>query len=116
METLIDLLLDGDFPREMVATRRQEIEQTISELIIEREKLSQQFSSEYLSDEQIVEITAFAESIKDGIRKADFETKRRIIDLLDVRGKLAIESGEKVVYVTCKLEQQPQSLVQTLPS
>jgi len=41
--------------------------------------------------------------------------KRKLIELLDVRGKLAIENEEKVIYISCKLLTEPQrrSLVQT---
>lgn len=115
LERLIDLVIEGDFPREMVATRRQEIEKTIQELEIEKGRLVAELSDKTITEDQIIELEQFAETVSRGILVADFETKRRVIDLLDVRGKLAIESGEKVVYVTCKLEQQPRSLAQISP-
>jgi hypothetical protein len=43
--------------------------------------------------------------------------KRQITDILDVRGKLAIENDEKVIYIKCILlrEGQQQSPALTLP-
>lgn len=47
--------------------------------------------------------------------QATFEVKLKLIELLDVRGKLAIENEEKVVYIACKILNKPQrrSPVQT---
>jgi hypothetical protein len=67
------------------------------------------------SDGQIRKVESFVRAVADGIKDVNFETKRRIIDLLDVRGKLAIENEKKVVYVSCKLGEQQRSLVQTSP-
>ena len=36
-------------------------------------------------------------------------------ELLDVRGTLAVEDDQKVVYVSCLISPQPVSLVLTLP-
>ncbi len=46
---------------------------------------------------------------------ATFEDKRHYLDLLDVRGILALENGEKVVYITCKLGKQRVLQMPTLP-
>ncbi len=40
---------------------------------------------------------------------------RRYFELLDVRGKIAIENGEKVVHASCKLGRQRLSVVETSP-
>ncbi len=44
-----------------------------------------------------------------------FEQKLQVIDMLDVRGTLAIENDEKVVYVKCILGQQLLSVARTSP-
>jgi hypothetical protein len=56
------------------------------------------------------------DSIRDRVDTASFEEKRHLIELFDVRGKLAIENEEKVVHVTCLLEPRPVSLALTLLS
>jgi len=47
----------------------------------------------------------FAYDLSKGLGEADksFEKRRRIIELLDVRGILAVEAGEKVVYASFAL-------------
>jgi len=42
-----------------------------------------------------------------------FDDKRQILDLLDVRGKLAVENGGKVVYVKCLIARQQLLVVTT---
>ena len=51
-----------------------------------------------------------------GLENANFEQKRQLIEMLDVRGKLSIENQEKVVYVKCILGQQLLSVARTSPS
>jgi hypothetical protein len=44
-------------------------------------------------------IEAFCAKIRNGLDLADFNTQRLIIELLDVRSKIAFENNEKVVYL-----------------
>ena len=44
-------------------------------------------------------IEAFCAKIRNGVDQADFNTRRQIIEQLDVRGKIAFENGEKVIYL-----------------
>jgi hypothetical protein len=68
-----------------------------------------------LSDEQIEDIQAICAEVGSKLETATFEQKRQIIDMLDVRGTLAIENEEKVVYVKCILGQQLLSVARILP-
>jgi hypothetical protein len=56
-----------------------------------------------------------AQKIRDRLDWATFEGKRRILEMLDVRGTLAIESDEKVIYLSCLIAPQPVSLALILP-
>jgi len=38
------------------------------------------------------------------LERANFDSKRQILEFLDVRGKIAFESGEKVVYFRCQID------------
>ena len=58
-------------------------------------------------------VDAFCAKIRNGLDQADFNTKRQIIELLDVRGKIAFENGEKVIYLKCLIDTQEQQ--QRLP-
>jgi hypothetical protein len=115
MDKLIELYLEDSFPREMIVSRRKELEDAISQLQIEKDKIREDLNYDSLTDDQILELEGFVQLVAKGIKVADFDTYRRIIDLLDVRGKLAIENGKKVVHVTCKLEKQQPSLLRTWP-
>lgn len=45
----------------------------------------------------------FAADVAQGIEKADhdFETRRRIVEMLDVRLTCAVEQGQLVIYPRC---------------
>lgn len=68
-----------------------------------------------ITDEQIAEIEAFCAEVSEGLDNATFEDKRRYFDLLDVRGKLAYENGEKVIYVECLIGKQRLVQMPTSP-
>ena len=66
-----------------------------------------------LTDDQIAEIQEFCDGIRDRVDTANFDEKRQLLELFDVRGKLAIENNEKVIHATCILQPRPVSLVLT---
>jgi hypothetical protein len=96
---------------------KEEFERKKAELSKEQADLSTHIQTLVITDEQIEEIEAFCTEIQDGLDEATFEEKRQILELFDVRGKLAIENNEKVIYISCNLLNEPQrrSLVQTSP-
>jgi len=116
LQKLLDLYLNDDFPREVLQERKSRLEETISNLRHEQAELSHHLQATVLSDEQIEDIEAFCAQVREGLENATFEQKRQLIDMLDVRGKLAIENDEKVVYVKCFLGQQLLSVARTSPS
>jgi len=54
------------------------------------------------SDEDIEDVVTFAYDLAAGLAEADrdFSKRRQIVDVLDVRGILAIEDGEKVCHAS----------------
>ena len=50
-------------------------------------------------------IKAFAAEITEGLEtfRDDFEGRRRLIEILDVRVTLNVEDGQKVAYAQCRL-------------
>lgn len=57
-----------------------------------------------ITDEQIINIEAVAQEIRsklNGIK--DFDSKRKVLEMMNVSGTLAFEDGEKVIYVQCVL-------------
>jgi len=115
LHKLLDLYLNDDFPREMLQERKSSLEETIFNLRHEQAELSHHLQSSVLSDDQIEDIEIFCAQVREGQENATFEQKRQLIDMLDVRGKLAIENDEKVVYVKCILGQRLLSVARTSP-
>ena len=113
LQKLLDLYLNDDFPREMLQERKVRLEETLIYLRKEHNELLSQLHATQVTDEQIEEIEAICAQVRDGLDTATFEQKRQLIDMLDVRGKLAIENDEKVVYVKCILGQQLLSVART---
>ncbi len=114
LNKLLDLYLSGDFPREMLTERKTNLEKNIENLRKEHQEVSASLEEIILSENQMNEIQEYCDSIRDRLDTANFEEKRQLIDLFDVRGTLAIEDEEKVVHVTCLLTPQSRSLALTL--
>jgi site-specific DNA recombinase len=112
---LLDLYLGGDFPKEMLEERKARLEELRANLQREHADVSSHLKTQVISDDDIAEIETFCADIRDRLDETSFEVKRQIIEFLDVRGKLAIENDEKVVYVKCHLGQQRLSVVRTSP-
>jgi hypothetical protein len=110
------LSMSTEFPKEMLAERKARLEQVLADLQKERADTASHLHTELVTDEQTAENEAFCAEVRDGLENATFEDKRKYIELLDVRGKLAIENDEKVVYVRCLLGKQRVSVVLTSPS
>ena len=115
---LLDLYVSGDFDKEMLIERKSSLESTICKLKHEKIELEARINAITYSDEDIASLEAFCATIKTKLNMATFEDKRHILDMLDVRGTLAIEDDEKVIYISCKLLTEPQrrSPARTSPS
>ena len=61
-----------------------------------------------ITEDQLGLIEMFLSEVREGIEHSTFKDQRKILDLLNVRGKLAIENDKKVIYITCLLNPEPQ--------
>jgi hypothetical protein len=113
LSKLLDLYLSNGFPAEMLQEKKSRLEQNISDLRTEQTGISSHLQTVTLSDEAMKNIEAFCSQIYTELECPSFEQKRQIMDILDVRGTLAIENEEKVVYVKCHLGQQQLSVART---
>jgi len=112
-DKLVDLFLEGEFPKEMISKKRGDLERVIKDLGNIRTLIQGDLQLNGLSDEEVLELKEFVDLVRDGIKTSDFETKQNIINLMDVRGKLALENKEKAVCLSCKLEKQKQPPTRT---
>lgn len=104
----------GDFPRIILTERKCRLEDLLESLKNEHMSVSAHIQKAVYSKEQITEMEHFCAAIRDGLDSASFKDKLRIFDLLNVRGKLAVENEEKVVYIKCQVAQQQLSVVAIL--
>ena len=105
LQRLLELYLSGDFPKEMLVDRKNHLEEMIDALEREWASLNAQLEMESLSEDEIQSLRDFAAEVAEGLQCAeeDFETRRRIIEELDVQVTLSVEDGQKVLYARCML-------------
>lgn len=106
LERALELYLSDQFPKEMLISRKNELEKTLQSLEKEKVRLSEVIEDHTLSPQQIQNIYEFAASIGESLDAADqdFHKRRSIVDALDVRVVLTVENGEKVIYAQCALD------------
>jgi site-specific DNA recombinase len=112
---LLDLYLQGSFPKALLADRQTQLETQAADLDREREELQAHLAQEIWTDDKIQAVETALAEIAEGLDLATFVDKRRYFDLLDVRATLAMEDGARVVYVKCRIGKPRLSVVQTLP-
>jgi len=102
LNRLLELYLSGDFDRELLVEKQTQLEQIRSDLDEERNDILARLEQNVITDDQIRNVEAFSEKIRSKLGgKMDFASKRRIIELMNVTGKLAVDGGEKIIYVQC---------------
>jgi site-specific DNA recombinase len=114
LDRLIDLYINGDIPKDHYSLRKEEFEEAITKLKEERKEISTQLLPSELAPELIRQLKEYFDQVRSRLDDASFEDMRRLIDLLDVNGKLDIENEEKVIYIKCLIS--PQQRLQMLIS
>jgi site-specific DNA recombinase len=117
LQKLLDLYLDGNFPKEILVERRQRLQETIDSLANERVNLAGMLESKGYSPEQLQAMKDYTREIAAGLDEAeeDFEARKHIVEMLNVFAALTIENDEKVAYVTCVFKITPERLLIVSP-
>lgn len=117
LERLLDLYLSGDFPKEVLTDRKSHLEGVVQALEEERRGLTSYLEAQTLTMEQIRGLRDLAAEVSQGLRAADedFQVRLKIIEMLDVRASVVVESGEKVVYVRCIIGEEGLQVASTIP-
>lgn len=109
---LLDLYLAGQFPKDLLAERKQRLAETIQALDRERTGLVTYLDAHTLTEHQILTVQEAAARITSALGQIDHDRdeQRRLIELLDVRVTLNKEENERVAYVQCMLGEEPLSV------
>jgi len=102
LEKLLDLYLDGNFPRDVLTGRQKQLEDGIAALARERVALAGQLEQESLTEDQVCSIIEYAGEVARGLEVAEqsHEARRRVVDMLDVHVTLTAEDGERIAYAS----------------
>jgi site-specific DNA recombinase len=105
LDRLLDLYLSGDFSKDVLLDRKNRLEMTIEGLENKYKELQNHLEANILTPKQTQTIHEFAERVRAGLEKAEdnFETRRKVIDLLNTHGVLIREGKLKVAHVQCIL-------------
>lgn len=106
LDRALELYLSGQFPKEMLISRKNELDTTLQSLDQERLRLIEVIEDQTLSPQQIESIYEYAAKIGSALEEADqdFDHRRAIVDALDVRVILTVEDDQKAVYAQCVLD------------
>ena len=100
----------------MLTERKLRLEDNLAKLKVEQADLTAYLQSITVTDDQLADIEKFVNEIRSELKQITFENKRRVIEYLDVRATIAVEDGEKVVYVKCLVTADRLSIAGILPS
>lgn len=114
-EKLLALFLSGEFEKKVLLEHKQRLEDTNEKLHTEQKQVAAHLAKVSYTDQDLINIEEYCAKIGENLDHATFESKRRILDLLDVHGTLAVENEERILYLTCAIDPQPLSLVLTSP-
>ncbi|HEY5729507.1 MAG TPA: recombinase family protein [Anaerolineales bacterium] len=117
LQKLLDLYLDGNFPKEILIERRQRLQEIIDSLANERINLTGMLESSAYTPEQLQVIKEHTREIAAGLDEAeeDFDARKHVVEMLNVYATLAVEDEEKVAYVTCVFKMEPERLLIVSP-
>ncbi|MCG3211551.1 MAG: hypothetical protein FOGNACKC_05197 [Anaerolineae bacterium] len=96
-----------------IAADLERIEGTLDSLESQKAELLERLGNSTLTEEDFVTINDWAAIVArdfETIRR-DFPSKRYLIEYLDIRGRLAVEDGQQVMYVTAKFSVNKERLL-----
>lgn len=102
---LLDLYLAGEFPVDLLAERRSQIEKAIRDLGTERTDLRKRVEQATLTSDQLKLIEEFGSQVSEGLQRAgeSFAKRRRLVEALDTRVTLSLRNGAVQCTVECMI-------------
>jgi site-specific DNA recombinase len=115
-EELLGMYVARKFKPALLDRQKAELDKTIADLTQEKRQLLEIIEAAALTEEQIAAIETEVADIRDGLDHATRDDMRRYFDLLRVRGTIAVENDERIIYASCRFGKQRLSLAPTSPS
>jgi site-specific DNA recombinase len=112
---LLNMYLSRKFKPALLDQRKAELDRAAADLERERAEIADFLEAEALTEAQITAIESDVAEIRDGLELVTRGDIRRYFDLLRVRGTIALENGERVIYASCRFGKQRLSLAPTSP-
>jgi Recombinase/Recombinase zinc beta ribbon domain len=101
---VMELYKRGSLDADRWEVEDRQCQQKIQEQTAQKQALDAKLVHTYYSPEYIRDIKAACAKISEGMNHFTREEKRETFDLLDLRGKFAVEEGYKVIYAECILD------------
>jgi site-specific DNA recombinase len=94
MEILLDQILMGDFSESLIANRKKELANERTKLQAKAQRITEELASTAMTPEREDELMAFLRKVAATLENPTFETKRRVMEMLEVR--VDVISREKI--------------------
>jgi hypothetical protein len=95
---LLDQVLVGDFAKSVVEEKRNALMSQRSELEYEKNRLTSELEKTVLTTGAEEELVKFAEKIRGSIGRADYQAKRRILEIVRTRVNVL---GPRRIEICC---------------
>ena len=105
---LLDLYLSDAIEKSMLLERQESLQTMIASLTARRDELANQLRGRAVTRDEFTTMQSFvgnlATRLDVGNYEGDIERMQQVIDMLDVKASLAFEEGQRVLYLTCRLD------------
>ena len=105
---VLDLYLSDAIDKSMLLERQERLQSMLDSLSARRDELQAGLQGRAVTKDEFLSMQSFVSGIAArldlGSFEGDTERMRQVIDMLDVRATLAFEDGQRVLYLTCRLD------------
>lgn len=115
LDRLLELYLLGEFEKEMLTEKKQQLEKIINGLEREKWNIETQLNIT-LTKDRINKIMAYADKVGKVLQDESnetFELKRKIVETLNTSLTLSLENGQQIINVRCYLGEESFNIVST---
>lgn len=114
LSRLLELYLEGDIDKGIYQEQKRQLELSIGEIKARRQEVGEKIAANTLTEDRKALIHYYAEKVREGLRLVDdeenFEVKRQIMNILDVRVTFEARGEDRIAHVSCVLEEDAQTI------